>query len=447
MKSPFSPRVTLPILLLAAHSFVRADDGARIAITPELIDRLVAEGRANSPALQASAAQTDAANSAVSGVRTWDDPTASIGMSASTPRGFKSSEDGNLFYGIDQKLPLYGRPGLQRKVAAADASRAQYAADLAEQKLRLDLQVALDRLAASGREEELVMEDLSLLDATLAAVDHRYRVGEASQVDWLKIQTARAMAGDDLKSREVECEHSAFELNRLLNRDLHESWPKVALPSLQPRIYYTKGLAEAALAAEPQLKVMRQESASAQASADLTHRERLPDVSVGLEAWHYTGDAGLREGAVTVSFSVPWLNKGKYDDDWRRDRQRKRASELAATDYALSVRAELHKDIVELDAARRQAVLNRDQLIPLAQQTLASARAAWENHLGVFQDILDAQRMLVADQIALAHAVTDQDKLLAETAYLTGARDLGALFALAGNPSPSDEDQDSTVSK
>jgi outer membrane protein TolC len=208
------------------------------------------------------------------------------------------------------------------------------------------------------------------------------------------------------------------------------------LPSLQPEIQYTPGLVGAVLSDEPLLKVMRQDSASAQAEADLTRRNRLPDVSVGVEARQYSGDGGFREGTATVSFSVPWLNRGKYDEDWRRDQQRKRASDLAAEDYALSVREELHHRIVDLDAARRQALLYRDQLAPLAEQTLSSAQAAWEHNLGPFQDILEAHRMLLADQLAMARALTDQAKTLAEISFLTSSRDMGALLTLAGAPGP-----------
>ena len=322
-----------------------------------------------------------------------------------------------------------------RKVAAADAMREQLAADFEMQKLRRDLQVALNALALSGRAAEVEREDLDWLDATLATVDHRYRVGEASQVDWLKIQTARAMAGDELETKEHELIHGAFALNRMLNRDLHAPWPEVTVPSLQPPIYYTEGLVEAALGAEPQLKVMRQDSVSAQAAADLTRRQRLPDVSVGVQARQYSGDGGIREGTATISFSVPWLNRARYDDDWHRDQQRKRASDLAAADYSLSVREELHHHVVDLDAARRQAILYRDQLIPLTRQTLASAQSVWEHNLGPFQDILDAHRMLLADELAFAHAVTEQNTLIAEIALLTGSRDTGTLLALAGDPS------------
>jgi outer membrane protein TolC len=403
-----------------------------LAISPDLLDRLVAEGRARNPALQAAAARAEAANSAVAAVRTWEDPTATIGLTKPTPRGIMASQDGNLMYEIDQKLPLYGKPDLMRKEAAADALREQLAADSEERKLRRDLAAALFQLAMADVAVDIARQDVAWLDATSSSVDHLYRVGQARQVDWLKVQTARAVAADDLKTRTVERYHGTVSINRLLNRDLHAAWPRMAMPAEQPAIPYTPRLVDAALSAEPGLRILRQESASAQAAADLTRRQRLPDVSVGLQAWQYTGDAGIREGTVTVSFSLPWLNRGKYDDDWRRDRQRQRASELAAEDYALSVREELHHHIDALDAARRQAGLYRDQVIPLTRQTLASAEAAWEHSLGPFQDVLDAHRMLLSGQLSLAAARADQATMIAEIALLTGARDAGGLVAQAG---------------
>ena len=435
--------VAFPVLTAAAFlglpiSAVASEPPAELAITPGLLDQLVAEAHGANPGLQAADARVEAANSAVAAVRTWDDPTASFGLWASGPGGFETSSQGNLIYGIDQKLPLHGRPDLMRKMATADASRERFAADFETQKLRRDLAVALDQLALSGREAELAKEDLNWLDATLDAVDHRYRVGQASQVDWLKVETARAMAVDEVTTKEQERDHSAFALNRLLNRELHARWPAVAITALQPPIYYTPRLVEAALAAEPELKVMRQESVSAQAAADLTRRARLPDVSVGLQTWQYSGNGELKQAMATVSFSVPWLNRRKYDDDWRRDRQRQRASELAAEDHSLSVREMLHHHIVDLDAARRQAVLYRERLIPLTEQTLASAQAAWERNVGPFQDILDAHRMLLANQLALARALADQATMLAEIALLTGTRDMPSLLALAAEPAADD---------
>jgi outer membrane protein TolC len=450
MKS-FPLSLTLLVLLIVGSPQLRADEPGRpsdeVEITPDLIDRLLAEAQGRNPALQAAGARVQAANSAAAAVRTWDDPTVSFGIWVPGSGGFQSAQQGNIIYGLDEKLPLHGRPDLMRKVAAADASREQLTAEFETEKIRCDLSVALDGLALAGLEAEIAERDLAWLDATLESVDHRYRVGRASQVDWLKIQTLRAMAGNDLTTKEQERDHSALALNRFLNRDLRAPWPRVAVPPLGPALYYTPRLVDAALAAEPQLRVMRQESVSAQASADLTRREGLPNVSVGIQAWQYSGNGGFRQGMATVSFSLPWLNRSSYDSVWRRDQERKRASVLAADDQALSVREELHHHIIDLDAARRKAVLYRDQLVPLTEQTLASARAAWEHNLGGFQDILDAHRMLLTNQLALAHALTDQSSLLAEVSFLTGNRETGALVALAGEPAPDHDGHTSEPSK
>jgi outer membrane protein TolC len=164
MKS-FPSRITLLVLLSAVHSAARAGEAAApaggVEITAEFIDRLMAETQGHNPALQAAGARADAASSAVAAVRTWDDPTASFGLWGSTSRGFEASQEGNLVYGLDQKLPLYGRPDLQRRLAAADASREGLASDLESQELRRDLQVALYGLALAGREAEVAQLDWS----------------------------------------------------------------------------------------------------------------------------------------------------------------------------------------------------------------------------------------------------------------------------------------------
>ncbi len=442
MKPPFSSvTFVIPFAIVAARLAAAGSPSAPapVEVTTAFVDGLVAEGRAHNAALRAAEAQTGAAEAAVTAVRTWADPMASVGVWAPTARGMKASELGNLVYGIEEQLPLYGRPDLARAVASADAAGARYAAEAESQRLRRDIRVALDGLALAGLEADVAAQDLAWIDATLSEVDHRYRVGRASQVDWLRIQTARAVAGEDLKSRARDFDHASLALNRLLNRDLHASWPRIATPALRPPLPFSGRLVEAARAGEPRLKVMRQESLSAQATADLTRRQRLPDVSLGVETRQYSGDGGFREGMVTLNFSVPWLNRNRYDDEWRRDRLRKRSSELAAEDYEASVQEELHHHVLELEAARSKALLFRDQLIPLTRQTLSSAQAAWEANLGSFQDVLDAHRLLLADQLALAQALIDQDTMLTEVALLAGIPDPDELFALGGSPLSSNE--------
>ncbi|HZP61429.1 MAG TPA: TolC family protein [Opitutaceae bacterium] len=399
------------------------------------MDQLAAEAQDRNPAVAAAAARADAASASVDAVRTWEDPMMKLGLDESTPRGMPASQTGNIVYGVEQKLPVFGQPGLTRRVAEADAAKEQANVAYESQALRRDLTTALAALALADRSVELAQEDLGWIQTLLDAVDHRYKVGQSSQVEWLKVQTEQAKALDHLKSLEVESHHWEAELNRLLNRDLAVAWPRVKLPAIQPAVPYTDELINAAMRSEPKLKVMQQEIVAAQAAVRLTRRQRLPEVGIGLEARQYSGDGGIRDGALMLNFSVPWLNGSRYDSDIRRSEALVRVSEREADDYTLTIRRELHRLTSDLDDARRQALLYRDKIIPLTEQTLNSARAAWENNLGLFQDVLDTHRMLLDNQLTLAQATATQLNLLAELTLMTGVKDPTA-FAAPANSAP-----------
>jgi outer membrane protein TolC len=55
---------------------------------------------------------------------------------------------------------------------------------------------------------------------------------------------------------------------------------------------------------------------------------------------------------------------------------------------------------VKIDAARREALLYRDEVIPRSETALASAQANWQSSQGTFRDVLDARRMLLAGHLA-----------------------------------------------
>lgn len=420
-------------VFLALARWAAADTAGDLApaapteITAAWVDRLLAEAQERSPTLAAAGARAEAATAAVGGVRTWEDPVFTVGLALPTARGTKSSEDGNILYGIEQKLPVFGRPKLAREAAEAEAAQEKLGVAYETQKLRRDLTVALVDLALADESVDLARQDLGWLELTQAAVDQRYRVGKTSQVEWLKVQTEHAQAKDRLKTLVLQREHRQVGVNRLLNRKLDAPWPTVVLPAAPPALVEGEALIAAAEEADPRLQILRQDIARTEAMTRVTRQRRQPDIGIGVQGRNYSGDGGLREGLVTVSFTLPWLNARRYDQDLQRDRARMRASEFEMADYALALRESLHRSLIDLDAARRQVRLYRDELIPLTEQTLASARTAWENNLGRLQDMLEAQRLLVDNRLVLAQALAEQGRLQAELSFRTGRTDL-ALF-------------------
>jgi outer membrane protein TolC len=164
--------------------------------------------------------------------------------------------------------------------------------------------------------------------------------------------------------------------------------------------------------------------------AELTRRERLPEVSAGVVARNYTGNGEFRQGEVVLRLSLPWFNNGSYRSATRRDEARAKAAELEAVDYAAGLREEVHGLTVKIDAARREALVYRDEIIPRSETAMQSARTAWESGRGMFRDVLEARRMLIDARLMNARAVAEQYEMLSDLVLCCGLGDLEALKML-----------------
>src|SRR2546427_704568 len=402
-----------------------------VVISTAFINRLVAEARTNNPSLKAADSRVRAARLTAEAVRTWEDPMAMLGGSVYSSRGFAPSEDGNLAYGVEQKLPLWGRPKLARRVAQAETSMRQAEVDYRARQLRNEISKALVGTALAERVAEIGEQDVAWLQATEKATDNKYRAGQAVVADTLQIQNEAAKRNDTLRTDRLRLAHERFTLNRLLNRDVSSSWPSLKLPPVAPAIPLSAKLLSLALLNEPKLKVLEQEIKQAAVSAELTRKTRLPDVSLGVEGRQYSGDGEFRSGMFTIRFSLPFANRDKYRKDYERDKERQKSAEQEREDQVLMVREELHHLAVGIEAMRREALLHTDEITTRAMQALTSRLSEWEPGRGAFRDVLDARRMLLESELLSARAAAEEHQMLAEMLFWTGLQSLEALTPLA----------------
>ena len=406
-----------------------------VVITTDYINRLAEEARTNNPALRAADSRVRSATANVGSVRSWDDPMATFGGSVYSSRGFKPSEDGNLAYGVEQKLPLWGRPKLNRTVAETDLSVRQADVDYRYQQLRRDITRALLLTALAERVVEIGEQDLAWLEATAKATENKYRTGQAVVADTLQIQNEVAKRNDTLRTDRLRLGHEHISLNRLLNREVNSPWPSLQLPEVAPAVPFSEKLVTRALASEPRLKVMEQEIKQAEAAAKLARNMRLPDVSFGVEGRQFSDDGGFRSGMFKLGMSLPWGNAGKYRKDYEREKERQKAAEQEREDQALMVREQLHHLTVDIEAFRREALLQRDEILTRATQALFSRLADWETGRGTFRDVLDARRSLLESQLMAARAIAEQQQAVAELLLWAGLENAEALAPLTNEPS------------
>jgi outer membrane protein TolC len=404
-------------------------------VSTELINRLVEEARTNNPALRAARSRARAASLNADAVRTWEDPMAMFGGSVFSPLGFDPAQQGDLAYGIEEKLPLWGRPKLTRRVAQAEISTRQADLNFRVQQLRRDVSRELLATALAERVADVEEQDLSWLEATAKAVEAKYRDGQAALADTLQIQNELAERNDRLRTDRHLLAHEYFNLNRLLNRPVDSPWPALRLPPAAPAIPFSAKLLSLALANEPKLKVMEQEIKQAEAAAELTRRTRLPSVSFDIEGRQYSGDGGFREGDFTLRFSLPWFNEGKYRQDYERDKEEQETVEQEREDQVWMVREELHHLSVEIEASRREALLYSGEITTRAGQALANRLSDWETGHGLFGDVLEARRGLLESELMSARAVAEENEMMAELLLWSGLENMETLVPLANEAS------------
>ena len=432
--------VTLFLIILTG---VRASVGAEdertlptnsVVIDSTVINRLLREARTNNPALLAADARVRAAALNAGAVRTWEDPVGLFGGEVFSPNGMDPAQMGNLAYGIEERLPLWNRPRLSRRVAKAETLTEKADTLFRVEQVRKEITQALLRAALARRVVEIGLEDLAWLEATSQAADSKYRTGQGSVADTLQIQNEAAQRKDALTTDRRRLAHEHFVLASLLNRATNEVRREFHLPSVGPAIPLSAKLLSLARLTEPKLKLLEQRIRTAEATARLTHNSRLPDVSLGVEGRQFSGDGEFRSGMFTLRFSLPWANRDKYRKDYARDQEKVRAADLEKEDHLLTISEELHHLSIDIEASRREALLQSGEIFLRSSQALSSRLSEWQSGKAAFRDVLDARRMVLDSQLRSARAIAGQYQMFSEMLLWTGLENFEALFVLANEP-------------
>jgi len=350
----------------------------------------------------------------------------------------KRADDGDLIYGVEQKLPLFGKPGAVRALAQSEAMTHRREAALRALQLRRDLTAQLLKEALNERFVTLGRDDLAVLETLAATTEDKYRNGLATQAEVLQAQNERARRANRLRSEESLLQAERASLNRLLNRPIDSSWPPLLLPGVASNLPPLKALIEHATQTAPQLDVLRASLRQAESSVAVARKQRLPDVSVGVEGRQFADTGEFREGVVTLGLSIPWGNRGRYAAEWKRESQKAEAARLDLAEMQLTMREEVTRHVILIDNARREAELYRSEIIPRSDQAAVLARGNWTNGRGTLRDALDARRLLIEAQTTEARALAEHHSWLAELALHCGVDAVTDFTSGPNSPAPAE---------
>lgn len=300
----------------------------------------------------------------------------------------------------------------EREAQAAEASR-----ELALANLQRDTALAwLDRYY-DQRVSDLMEAQREEAKMQIDAAEAAYRGGRGSQADVFAARSALAQIEDRL----AQSERDVATANTLLARWVGAPAEEVVgpLPSLDTVSLRPQDL-ESELPHHPQIAMMFEQEAMAQAEADEARADRRPDFSVEL-MYSQRGPAYSNMVSINVSVPLQWNQKHRQDQEL--------SAKLALVEKMRAEREEETRMHVAEDLAMlqqwhsdRERLTRYDaSLLPLAAQRIDAALAAYRGGTGSLTAVLEARRAQIDTRLERLRLEQDAAHLWAQLNFLVPA--------------------------
>ena len=376
---------------------------------------LLAFAEAHSPDLRSAYARWEAAKEKIPQASSLPDARLTYGYFAEALQTRTGPQEQKI--GLSQTLPWFGKLSLRERMAAkeADAVYQDYVARrlLLTQRIRSDFH----EYAYLAQAIEINREHLDLLYIMESVAAVRFRAGGLSQITLIQIQVEQGKIED--RVRELEALRAPLSSRIYAALGMAASgllpWPsarEVALPEIDEGAFRRSLLEN-----NPSLRKLDLLRGKEDDSAKLAGRDFYPDITLSVERIFI--DGGDDPMAATISINLP-IWRGRLKAARREAIKRQEGLKAALHDGAHQLSAELDLVLYHFRDAERKVGLYRNTLIPKAQQAIDVALKGFETGKVSFTDLLDAQRSLLAFQLAGERELANTHKRLAEIEALTG---------------------------
>lgn len=416
---------------------VRADpEPPPEVVTADLVRRLSEQMRERHPELRGLADASRAERLNAEGTRRWADPDVLLGGGLYRYADM-ARENGDLYYGVQQKLPVMGKEKAARALADSNAVVAGVRVEARFAELRRDLAVKLFIAAAARSEAVLIAADVAWLEAQVRLGRTRVASGTEPAAMVLRMENEldrRRLDWTNAVARRRDAEQAVeFQVSRSgvssgvpsgnwsLATGNSQSW---SLPPVSDAVPFGPVLVRFAERAEPEVLRREREIGVASAAVQVTRRSQRPDLAVGVQSYHDSATGTAAQGMLTVTMSVPWFNRANYRRDLERDRARMASAEAQAEDARLQVRREVHRLVTQIDAGRREAVLMRDVVLPRTRRLQDSLEGLWASGRGELRDLLEVRRQRIEAEMAEVRATAEYWMAVSELLLCCGLEDL-----------------------
>jgi len=414
------------LLYLALASITRAEESANAG--PEAhparisLREVTSVVLANNPAIQQALKKWAAAKARITQEGAWDDLRISGSSRAARFVDVAPNSFTDQMASIEQIVPLTGKNLVRARVATADAIAVFEQARREQLDVVAKTRAAYFRLANGYAQLELNRKNLLSLRQIAEVSRSRYETGKANAAEPLagEVEASKLLESEQDILRNISAEQS--QLNVLMNRDAFAALGPPQETRIVPLDVSMDDLRARMLANRPEIKIAQARIDMEKSRVDLTRRNWIPDPGIKVEAQRYNDSRqAASEVDAGVSFTVPWVNPGKYAAALREAKENFAAAQHGFDQVNAESLGLLRDTQQNVHTTRHHVELFRDKLVPQARQAFEANQFAYETGKGSFLEWITAQRNLRDLEAMAQQHVADYYAALAELEAVVGA--------------------------
>ena len=383
------------------------------------LEELIDEALNRNPGLLASRRDWEAASARVAPAALPPNPTLGLGFGMIPEDEFGLGSAGMRTLSLSQRVPFPGKLVSRSRTASHMASAVGEAYRMKEREIVRKVKNLFWGLHVIHESIRITEETLGLLENLARVAETKYSVGKGAAGDVLKAQVELARTENSLYALDRRLMTEEAKMKAVLNMaESQERFGTPESPSLRPLRLTVTELDSLALSKRPQLLAAREMALVASSMHTTSRMDCLPDFMITLKRQNM--QVGMDTWEVMFSAEVPL---------WALFKERRRleetgailASRRAAVDDAVnnarSLVASAHN---RYETAKRTLETYEVAVIPQAEMSLLSARAAYENDIRDFLSLLDAERSLLKIRLEYAKAQAEFEISIAELEMVVG---------------------------
>jgi outer membrane protein TolC len=250
----------------------------------------------------------------------------------------------------------------------------------------------------------------------------RYETGKESAIDALLAETEASKLQETRRDLERMISDEKSQLNILMNRDAFDPLGVPRKETLRRMDLPLPQLKSRMLAQRPEIRTAQAQVGAEREKVQLARREWIPDPAISVQGQRYNDTQHVASEFNTgISFSIPWVNYGKYSAG-TKEAQSNLAAAQAELDRVQKESLGLLRDqLQKIEATHHHAELFQKEIFSQAEKAFTASRSAYESGTGGFSDWITAQRLLRDAQATGLNHLTDHQIAIAELEGIVGA--------------------------